>query len=268
MLFVLAGVVLLVFLLWMGLQIRPGPFPAYPDTTHITSFVPLPDDLPEPVRRFYQVACEGDLPVITSAVITLSGIIRLGPVPFKGRLRFTHDAGKGYRHYIEATLFGIPVFKVNERYLDQRGVMELPFATIDDAPKINMAANLGLWGETMWLHPVFITDQRVRWEAIDRHTARLIVPFEDDQEDSFTVRFDEQTGLIQSMEAMRYREANSTEKTGWLLSAYTWRTYHGIQVPDECAVTWADQDQPWLAVTLDDIAFNVDVSEYIRQRGI
>jgi len=60
---------------------------------------------------------------------------------------------------------------------------------IENEPKIDMAANLSLWGEAVWLPSIFITDPRVRWEAIDDTTARLVVPF-GDEEDAFTVTFD------------------------------------------------------------------------------
>jgi hypothetical protein len=36
----------------------------------------------------------------------------------------------------------------------------------------------------------------------------------------------------------------------------------------ESQVTWADDDEPWLRVTIEDAVFNVDVSDYIRQRGL
>jgi hypothetical protein len=45
------------------------------------------------------------------------GLLAFG-VSLPGRFRFIHDAGKDYRHYIEVTLFGFPIMKVNEFYLD------------------------------------------------------------------------------------------------------------------------------------------------------
>ena len=68
--------------------------------------------------------------------------------------------------------------KVNEWYLDGKARMELPVGVIENEPKIDMAANLALWGEAIWLPSILITDPRVRWEAIDDTTARLIVPFD------------------------------------------------------------------------------------------
>ena len=130
-----------------------------------------------------------------------------------GRFRFTHDAGNAYRHYIEATLWGLPVMRINERYIDDIGLMELPFTTVENEPKTNAAANLRLWGESLWLPTIYLTDPQVRWEPIDQIHARLIVPFGDTAEDEFTVTFDPETNLITRMETRRWKDADSTEKT-------------------------------------------------------
>lgn len=260
------GAVALAGLGWIGLQIRPQPFAPYPEETPALEMVPLPEDLPDPVARFYRVTAGERLPVITSAVITMRGTLRFAGVTFPARLRFTHDAGQGYRHYIEATLFGLPLMKVNERYVDGRARMELPVGVVENEPKVDMAANLGLWGESIWLSPLFVTDPRVRWEAVDETTARLIVPFEDG-EDAFTVAFDQETGLIDWMEAMRYREADDEEKIPWHLEAETWKAFHGLLAPGRASVTWADEGTPWLVLDVEDVVYNVDVSEYIRSRG-
>ena len=141
------AVLALGLLVVIGLRINPTPFPAYPARTPPLQTVPLPAGLPEPVDRFYRTVYGDQIPVIESAVLT--GTAELRPMGFTmpGRFRFTHDAGKAYRHYIEATLWGLPVMRINERYTDDIGLMELPFATVEDEPKTNAAANLGLWGE-------------------------------------------------------------------------------------------------------------------------
>jgi len=261
-----AGAVTLAGLGWFGLQVRPRSFDPYPEETPVLESVPLPEGLPAPVARFYRVAAGERLPRITSAVMTMRGSLRFGGITFPARLRFTHDAGHGYRHYIEATVFGFPLMKVNERYVDGRARMELPVGVIENEPKVDMAANLGLWGESVWLSPIFVTDPRVRWEEIDETTARLIVPFEGG-EDGFTVAFDPETGLIAWMEAMRYREADDQQKIPWHLEPLTWKAYHGLLIPGRASVTWADEGTPWLTVEVEDVAYNVDVSDYIRSKG-
>ncbi|WP_420641321.1 DUF6544 family protein [Candidatus Leptofilum sp.] len=263
---IISLVMLVPLLLVWGLRLQPKPFASFPAQTPVMQTVPLPMDLPAPVARYYKTIIGDDIPVIESAVITARGTTRFQGITFPARLRFTHDAGQGYRHYIEATLFGLPLMKVNERYLDGQARMELPIGVIENEPKVNMAANLGLWGESIWLPSIFITDSRVRWEAIDDHTARLIVPFEDG-EDSFTAVFNPETGLLKSMTALRYREADSEEKIPWQLDVLAWDEYDGILIPSRSTATWADEGTPWLVVELEEVAFNVNIGSYIRTEG-
>jgi len=251
---------------WLGLQVRPKPFPPYPERTSILATVELPAGLPAPVARYYKTIVEGQVPIIESAVISGRGKLRVKGITFPARFRFTYIAGQGYRRYIEATVFGYPVMKVNEWYLDGKARMELPVGVIENEPKIDMAANLALWGEAVWMPSILITDARVRWEAVDDGTARLVVPF-GDEEDAFTVAFDRQTGLIRMMEAMRYREATDEAKIPWRNELLGWQSFHGIEVPSLVATTWLDEGAPWAMWTIEDVVYNVDVSEYIRARG-
>ena len=92
--------VLLVVLACLGLKVKPKPLSPYGEQTPALSTVPLPTDLPAPVTRFYQTIIVDQIPVIESAVITGRGSLRFRGITFPARLRFTHDAGQGYRHYI------------------------------------------------------------------------------------------------------------------------------------------------------------------------
>jgi hypothetical protein len=120
----LVTLVCLVFALgllaWLGLQIRPDPFPPFSRQSIAPKTFPLPVGLPAPVERFYLQIYGDSVPVIESAVISGRAKIRINGITFPGRFRFTHDAGEGYRHYIEATFFGLPLLKVNEHYLDRQ----------------------------------------------------------------------------------------------------------------------------------------------------
>jgi len=142
-------------------------------------------------------------------------------VTMAARMRFIHDAGKGCRHYIETTFWGLPVMKVNEHYLDGRSRLALPFGVIENEPQVDEAANLGMWSETMIFQGVFLSTEGVRWEPIDTDTATLFVPF-GSTEDAFKVYFDPATGLIEKMETMRWKNAGDQEKTRWQAQVIEW----------------------------------------------
>lgn len=263
---ILSLLILVPLLLAWGLRIQPQPFSPYPEPTPELTTISLPTGLPVPVDRYYKTIFGEEVPAIESAVITARGKLRFAGITFPARMRFTHDAGQGYRHYIEATIFGYPLLKVNERYLGGQARMELPVGLVENDPKIDMAANLGLWGESIWLPSIFVTDSRVRWQAMDDTSARLFVPFGDGQ-DSFELTFDPETGLIESMEAQRYRDVSDVAKIPWKVELISWDAYQGLLIPSFSTVTWADQGSPWLIIDIDDIAYNVDITTFIRSRG-
>ena len=166
---ILAG---LFILGWLGLQIKPRPFSPYLEKTPELKMIPLPSGLPAPVERFYRTVYGDEIPIIETAVI--KGRADLSPfgVKLPARFLFVHNAGKDYRHYIEATWFGIPIMKVNEGYLDGRSFFESPVGEpLDNDPSTNQAANLAVWAEAAWFPSIWVTDSRVRWEPVDENTA-------------------------------------------------------------------------------------------------
>lgn len=264
---ILAVIVALLLLGWIGLQVQPRSFSAHPKTTVELPTVPLPAGLPAPVERFYRQIYGDRVPVIKSAVITGKVSLRpVGPVTFPGRFRIIHNAGQDYRHYIEATLFGFPVLKVNERYLGGQSLFEMPWGASGSDPKSNQGANLGLWAESAWLPSIFITDARVHWAPVDDTTALLTVPFEDTTE-TFVVRFDPASGLISYFESMRYHGPESPAKTLWMNHAVAWKKINGYPVMQVGSAIWMDDGKPWAVFTVEDVAYNVDVSDYIRAKG-
>lgn len=252
---------------YAGLQIKPAPFPAFAQAEGELETIPLPEGLPLPVERFYRALYGEHVPVIHSAVISGRATLRIAGITLPGRFRFTHDAGNDYRHYIEVTLFGLPIMRVDEHFLDGKARLEMPFGVVENAPQVDQAANMALWSESMWLPSLFLTDPRVRWEVLDEASAVLVVPF-GEYEEHLIVRFDSETGLVKLLEGMRYKDAESHSKTLWLNDARAWGTVNARPTLTVGAAIWLDDGTPWAVFTVEEVVYNVDVSAYIRAKGL
>jgi hypothetical protein len=267
-LIITAILIVIILLGWLGLKIKPISFSPYPQKTSALKTIPLPAGLPAPVERFYKTVYGDDIPVIDTAVIKGRAVIAPFGLKMPARFIFVHNVGKDYRHYIEATWFGMPIMKVNEGYVDQKSFFEGPVGNpiLNDA-STNQAANLAVWAEAAWFPSIWLADPRVRWEPVDESTALMYVPFED-KEENFVMRFNPETGLLDSMEAMRYRDSGpQAKKILWITRSVPSKKIEGTQLDTVGTATWMDQGIPWATFTLEEVNYNVDVREYIRQKG-
>jgi hypothetical protein len=102
---------------------------------------------------------------------------------------------------------------------------------------------------------------------VDEHAALLYVPYEEGEE-NFLVRFNPQTGLIDLMEGMRYRDTGEGKsKILWIVRNEPSQPVAGTNMSSAGSVMWLDQGKPWAYFNLEELIFNVDVSTYIHQRG-
>ncbi|MHB8134966.1 MAG: DUF6544 family protein [Anaerolineaceae bacterium] len=267
--FIIAGLLIGIGLLtWLGLLVQPKSFTAFLEQSQVLKTIPLPGGLPEPVERFYKVVYGEEIPVIETAVILGRGTLKpFMNIPIPARFVFVHTAGKDYRHYFEATFFGIPVLRVNEGYIDGESFFENPMANIADDPNNNQAANLTLWAEAMWFPAIWVTDPLVHWKPVDDHSALLYVPFGEGEE-SFLVRFNPQTGLIDLMETMRFRDTGENQqKILWILRNEQRHPLVESDLRSVGSAMWLDQGSPWAYFDAEVITLNVDVSNQIHQSG-
>lgn len=252
-------ILLLVGIVWLGFQIKPRPFRTQ-NRRFDAGTLDLPPDLPEPVRRYFLAAFGPRVPRVESLVVWGRGKIRRGTW-MATRSWVAHAPGYDFRRLLEITWFGWPILKVVDEYINGRGMTKV-LDSEETGPYIDRAASLILWAEAAAIPSLLISDPRVRWEAVDASSARLIVPFED-QEDALTVRFDSQTGLITRMEAMRHK--SGPKKVLWLVDFLKWGDFDGARLPARISITWADDGKPWSFWDWEAFEWNVDLSDYIPE---
>lgn len=252
---------------FLGFRLKPKSF-AFPNLKEgRTSVFPLPKGLPAPVERFFRTVYGDQLPIVETVVITGRGRLKPFGIWLPARFVFVHNAGSDYRHYFEATFFGLPILKINEGIINGRSYFESPMGKIENDPNINQGANLALWAEATWFPSIWVTDPRARWQAVDENSALLFVPFENETE-TFVVRFDPRTGLVAAMEAMRFRDAGEGKhKILWIARSEGEEMFPGTKIIREGSAAWLDQGKPWAYFRLEAMKYNVESSDYIRRRG-
>jgi hypothetical protein len=260
---------LLVSVGWLGLQVKPKPFPPPPQKTRDEGTVELPANLPEPVGGYIRATMGERVPRIETAVVWGRGEFNLMGLWFPMRFKSYHVAGREFRRDIELTWFGLPIFRGYDSYIGGKGSLEFTglfglLQVSDEGEKIDQGDNLAMWAEAPFTMPsVLAVDPRARWEPIDAHTARLVFPF-GDGEDSLRVEFDPKTNLIGSISGMRYRGREET-KSPYRGEYGKWEMTNGIRVPHRDAAIWEDQGRPYIVLDIEGTEYNVDVSDEIPQ---
>lgn len=240
---------------WLGLQIRPQSITPEPSTAEDLGSMAIPTDLPAPVRRYLQVACGDRIPRTESMVAWGTARLQLGlwmPV----RFQLYHQPGQAFKRTMDVTWFGIPLMQALDSYIAGKG-MTGPVTKLESGPGVDQGANMILWAEATFYPSLLVTDPRIRWEAIDESSARLIFPF-GDQQDELIFHFDPVSGLVTRTSALRSQ--GNGEKAAWYAETVAWQTVNGIQVPKRVAVTWAAQGQPWSVWDFEGVVWNVAVT--------
>ena len=264
---ILVFIALLLGLGWLGLRVKAARFPAV-SSVQSAETVPLPADLPAPVLRYARLVVGEKVPKIKSAMVIGRARNTLNGLTMPTRFRFYYDVGRSSEyHDIQVTWFSRPVLRVAERFLDGQSIIQIPFVgRVENDPYTNAAANQGYWSEVLaWVPAVVFSDPRVRWEAIDDTTARMILPNATDEE-AFTITFDAQTGLMSRLQTKRYGDAQPRAYQRWTTRVLQWAQKDGLYYPVLSNIQWND-DPPWATWEVEQVVYNVDVSKRLAQFG-
>jgi hypothetical protein len=259
----LGVLVVLVALIVGGFMVVPSaPAPLAAAEREPLAEQPLPDDLPEIVARFYERRYGTSLQPPSGVVVSGHAWLKpAGPWYLPARFRFVHDAGNAYAHDIAITWFGLDVLRVDERFVDGRARMALPFGVEEHTPALAQGAALALWAEAVWFPTLWVTHPGVRWEGAGEGAAALYVPFEGGSLRAL-VTFDAD-GDIAGLVAERFAGAEASETSTWRNEADGWTVIDGAWRPRVGRVAWGD-DPPWAVFTVTSVQEDVDVDALLR----
>lgn len=210
------------------------------------------------MARYAKVIAPDGLPVVETAVVMGKAKLTFNGLTFPARFKFYHNAGNAYYHHIQLLWFGLPVFTVHERFRDGAAEMSLPTGEVVNNPKANAGALMGLWMEAIWFPTILLTDPRAKWAATGENSATLLVDGMTEEE-TFTVRFDPESGLIRDLTSLRYKLPNDERRTLWFNEVLQWETFNNVRVPSIAQIRWGN-DEPWAKWQVEHVLYNIDVS--------
>lgn len=217
--------------------------------------------LPEPVQRFVDLVSGVGTPTISTLVLETDAWMRrpkLPPIPLA--IRMSHRLGEAFVHRIRIGRGPLSIPFGMDAYVDGRGLMKVGPA-IEMGPTYDEGALIAMWGEALVFPGAWLGRPDVRWDAVDAHTARLVV-VSDHAEVPLTVAFDTSVGFPVSCEADRHRGAGP--RVRWTGRWSGWRpTRAGVLAPSWMNVQWMDEDRPWLDLRVTSIELNGPVERDI-----
>jgi uncharacterized protein DUF6544 len=218
--------------------------------------------LPAPVARFRAfVGDEGPRPVETVAVETRAWMRRPGMPRIPLEIRMAHRLGYEFVHDIRIGRGRLSFRFGLDAYVGGHGLMKVG-PSLQTGVEFDQGALIALWGEALGFPTAWEKRTDIRWEPIDEHTARLIVPGPEG-EIPIAVDFDPDTGFPASCTADRYKATGP--KVSWTGRYSDWRRFEGgVLAPGHFDVQWADEPYPWIEIETVSLSVNAPVDEALR----
>jgi hypothetical protein len=132
-----------------------------------------------------------------------------------------------------------------------------PVADAKNNKKTNEASLQRYLAEMVWF-PSAVLSPYIKWEAIDDYTAKATMEYKGTI-GSGLFHFD-QNGLFKKFVCMRYKDANDTEATQWIVNAIKNEKRNGVVIPVACEAAWLldDEKWTWLSLEIKEIEYDIE----------
>jgi len=243
---------------WLGLMVQPRNFKVDEKKLQQQSARSISAIVPDGLQQYADKVFADEIVDIKTSVIWGKSKINAKGIWTPARFITYYITGEGFFRYIEITWFGMPIINGYDLYYDD--VADFCMAgEKETGEKIEQGQNLALWAETIWSPSAYFTDDRLAWEKIDSNLLELTIPYKEKM-DKIKIYIDTDTGLMDAMEAMRYK-GQSTDKVLWQIDLIEWNEFDGVLIPSESSVKWADEKKLWSYWSIEGVLYNIEISD-------
>lgn len=207
------------------------------------------DDLPDPVRRYFEFAVEEGQPYVRTVHLEQRGEFRLGgdesPWYPLVATQYVSTAPPGFVWDATIALFRVVPVRVLDVYnrgvgrLEARVFSVIPVASAGPDPEMNEAELERYLAEAAWYPTALLPAAGVEWTAIDEDTARATL---DDSTVTASLVFHfGDDGRIDRVTTDRYQQDRG-EYVPWTGYFEEYETRNGMQIPIRGEVEWNQSD--------------------------
>jgi len=195
------------------------------------------NDLPEPVQRYFKLVLKDGQPYISSVRLEHTGLfktdLKKGFIKIKGEQYFSVQLPQ---FIWKGTTM---MFTAIDSYVTDQGSLKVfllnLFKVVDSKGRTLDEGELQRWmAESVWFPTNLLPSEKVKWTAIDAHSAKLTFCYKEISFD-FMVTFNA-IGEITSMQTERYMTDKKRET--WLCNMSNYKETGGIRIPFSAEVLW------------------------------
>lgn len=212
------------------------------------SFTPAElEGLPDPVQRYFQTAIEPGTPLARTALITMSGRLRIGRwLPFRGTEVLTPHRGFAWWARVAAIISG------SDRYVDGAGELDWRLGGLirvmhASGPDVSRSAAARAAAESAWLPTTLLPRFGVEWAAPD--DAHIEARYAIDEE-PMHVRYEiTDDGHVRAVVFDRWGDPDGTGNWGlWPFGGEftSHATFDGVTIPVAGSLGWHYGTDRWV----------------------
>jgi len=214
-------------------------------------------DLPEPVQNYFRYALKEGQPYISYVRLKHTGFFKTAKdkkwTRIKGEQYFTAQE-PGFLWKGKTSLF-----TAKDMYINGQGRLVVALFSLlkvvdEKGDHVNQAELLRWLGESVWFPTNLLPSDRLKWTAIDKHTARVTLSY-GKMSVYYDVTFNEK-GEIMQLETERFMEKGKKEK--WIGKVGDYEMHNGVRIPTTIKAIWKlkEGDHPYADFTLETIEYD------------